>query len=73
MITNRKGTFDDVACGLCILMSKCESSTHSLGSLLLMLLALVPLMTPSLKVLLSGLLRSSYLLLMSTVLLLLRC
>ena len=64
LITHRKSTFDDVPCSLCLLMSECEDLTRSLGSLMLMLLTVGSLVSPSLEVLASRLLRSTCLLML---------
>ncbi|XXG73141.1 hypothetical protein AAC387_Pa07g2109 [Persea americana] len=63
LITNGKCTFDHVPCGFGFLMGEREDLPCCLGPLLLMLLSVVPLVTPTLIVLPSGLLLGTILLL----------
>ena len=70
LITNGKCTFDHVPCGLGVLMGEREDLPCCLGPLLLTLLSVVPLVTPTLIVPPSGLLLWSARLLLGTILLL---
>ena len=70
LITNGKCTFDHVPSGLGVLVCEREDLPCCLGPLLLALLSMVPLVTPTLIVPPSGLLLWSARLLLGTILLL---
>ena len=70
LVANEKCTFDHIPCCLSVLMRDHEDLPYCLGPLLLALLSMVPLVTPTLVVLPSWLLLWSARLLLGTILLL---